>query len=78
VLENDFNVVVDVIQANQSDAFEFISRIKLLDLHFNFKVKFIKRQTSMTAQILVRATIYLSSCNFFDFTHCCIENITIN
>jgi hypothetical protein len=65
VLENDFNVVVDAIQANQSDAFEFISRIKLLDLHFSFKVKFIKRQASMTNIQMIESRYFF--CSIFSF-----------
>ncbi|PNY08681.1 BZIP-like protein [Trifolium pratense] len=74
--------VIDAMSLNYAGVSEFsmlISSIKnLLNLCPNFEVKFVRRQTNMVAQTLVKAAICYPSHHVFEFIPLCIESMVNN
>jgi ribonuclease HI len=82
IFESDSQLVVQAIHANYGGQSEFsllISSIKsLLVPHYNFEVKFVKRQANSVAHLLAKAANSWSRRSFFHLIPRCIEQQLFN
>jgi ribonuclease HI len=82
IFESDSQLVVQAIHANYGGQSEFsllISSIKsLLVPHYNFEVKFVKRQANSVAHLLAKAANSWSRHCFFNLIPRCIEQQLFN
>jgi len=82
VFESDFGTLVQALSSlghGDSKFYAIVSSIIYqLSLHFNFDVKFVRRQANMVAHTLARASCSWVSHHIFDSYPSCIEHWLIN
>ncbi|XP_024640655.1 uncharacterized protein [Medicago truncatula] len=82
IFETDSKMLVDVVHSDNAGISEFyviVSKIRgLLALHYNFEVKFVRRQANMVAHTLANVAILNASRHIYDYAPLCIQHYLRN
>ncbi|XP_024630414.1 uncharacterized protein [Medicago truncatula] len=77
IFETDSKMLVDAVHSDSAGIPKFyviVSKIRgLLALHYNFEVKFVRRQANMVAHTLAKATISNVNRHVYDYAPLCIQ-----